>query len=87
MKSIRIVPGQLVGYIQVHVGSRMIALPVQAASLSPDEIGRTPGGFFIDATGQCGILVDHDASAPEIEEQIVRASCDAARHIARKFLN
>lgn len=75
--------GKLLGVVQVRVGARTFALPVQ--SLAFDRDGSAPaGGFFMEGD-QLGILVD--ASRPDVDDQIQRATEDAVRHLSLKFLN
>ena len=79
--------GRLIGIVQVHVGSKVFALPVQAVSFGRDRTSMVPGGFFSEGPGQYGIIVDGNASQPEVEAQIAAASADAVRHISRRFFN
>jgi hypothetical protein len=76
---------RLLGYVQLRVGERLYALPVQAMQLAPDS-GTAPGGFF-DEKGELGILVDGDASDVDVQAQIASASADAVRYFSKKFLN
>ncbi len=78
---------RLIGFVQVHVGSRVFALPVQAVKVDRDRSSIPPGGFFLDDGGQYGIIVDGDASPADVQAQIAAASAEAVRHISRKFLN
>lgn len=78
---------RLLGYVQLQIGSRIYALPVQAAPLRKADGTMEPGGFFMEDSGQFGILVDSEASASDVQDQIQRASLDAVRHISKKFLN
>jgi hypothetical protein len=78
---------KFLGYVQLQVGSRVFALPVQAAPLQKADGTREPGGFFAEDSGKLGILVDSEASAGDMQAQIQRASIDAAKHISKKFLN
>ncbi len=78
---------RFLGYVQLQVGSRIFALPVQAAPLKQPDGTTRQGGFFAEDSGKLGILVDSEASARDVQDQIERASIDAARHISRKFLN
>jgi hypothetical protein len=78
---------RLIGFVQVHVGARVFALPVQAVRVERDRTSVPPGGFFFDDAGQYGILVDEDASPADVQAQIASASAEAVRHISRKFLN
>ncbi len=76
---------KLLGYVQLRVGERLYALPVQAVRFDADS-GTAPGGFF-DEKGELGILVDGDASEVDVQAQIESASADAVRHISKRFLN
>lgn len=78
---------RLLGYVQLQVGSQVFALPVEAAPLKRDDGSIEGGGFFLEESGSYGILVDSDASPPDVQEQIQRASQDAVKHISQKFLN
>ena len=78
---------RLIGFVQVHVGARVFALPVQAVKVDRDRTSIPPGGFFSDESGQYGIIVDGDASPQDVQAQIAAASAEAVRHISRKFLN
>ena len=75
------------GYVQLQVGSKIFALPVQAVPLKRPDGTVAPGGFFAEASGQCGIIVDSEASEEGVQEQIERASEDALRHMSKKLLN
>jgi hypothetical protein len=80
---------RLLGYVQVRVGARIFAVPVQAVSFERDQpAAGLAGGFFTEeAQGEYGIIVDGDASGTDLEEQIRKASVEAVRHISQKFLN
>ncbi len=78
---------RLIGFVQVHVGARVFALPVQAVRFDRDRSSIPPGGFFSDEAGQYGIIVDGDASPSDVQAQIAAASAEAVRHISQKFLN
>jgi len=46
------------------------------------------GGFFAgDGADDYGILVDDTASEGDVQEQIMKASIEAAHHFSRKYLN
>jgi len=78
---------KLIGFVQVHVGAKIYALPVQALRVDRDRESTRPGGFFHDESGGFGILVDSDASPSAVQEQIAAASAEAVRFITRRFLN
>jgi hypothetical protein len=76
---------RLLGYVQLRVGSRILAIPVQAMKLDADG-GKAPGGFYTEGS-TLGIYVDETRNAADVAEQIERASNDAAKHFARTLLN
>lgn len=75
--------GKLLGFVQVRVGPRTFAVPVQALDLDQDG-GARVGGFFVEGD-QLGIVVDE--SAPDVDDQIKRATDEAVRHLSLKVLN
>jgi hypothetical protein len=87
MRVIANAEGRFLGYVQVHVASRVYTLPVEAAPLGRQDGSARKAGFFTDGTDRLGILVDSDASDQDQRETIERASVDAARHLSQKFLN
>jgi hypothetical protein len=78
---------RFLGYVQLQVGSKIFALPVQAVPLTRPDGTSTPGGFFTEDSGECGIIVDSEASPLDVQEQIQKASLDAVQHISKKYLN
>jgi hypothetical protein len=79
------VSSRLLGYVQLRVGERIVAVPVQAMKLDRDGRKR-PGGFYAEGS-QLGIYVDEQAPEADVQEQIRLASNDAVLHIARKLFN
>lgn len=78
---------RLIGYVQVQVGSQMVALPVQAIHYDRDTDVGVPGGLFQDEKGAFGILVDGDAAPEVVKAQIAAAAEEAGRRLAKKLLN
>jgi hypothetical protein len=81
---------RLLGFVQVRVGAKIFALPVQSVHFERDTSSVTPaGGFFADENegDQYGIIVDSDASESDVQAQIRRGSEEAVRHISQKLLN
>lgn len=78
---------RLIGYVQVQVGSEMVALPVQSIHYDRDTDVGLPGGLFQDEGGTLGILVDGDASPEVVKAQIAAAAEEAGRRLAKKILN
>jgi len=85
---------QLLGYVQVQVGSRLFALPVQSVRFHEGAASRSeasknvkkPGGLF-EEDGELGILVDGSASEADVEAQIASASAEAVRELSKRHLN
>jgi hypothetical protein len=87
MRDITDQAARFLGYVQLQVGAKVFALPVQAVPLKKADGSTQPGGFFTEDSGQWGIIVDSEATPEGVEEQIQRASEDAVRHISKKYLN
>jgi len=78
---------RLIGYVQVQVGTQVVAVPVQAVNYDRDTDVGVPGGLFQDEKGSFGILVDGSASPEVVQAQIATAAEEAARRLAKKLLN
>jgi hypothetical protein len=72
---------ELLGYVQVQVGSRLFALPVQAVRPATGQ------GELFEEAGQLGIRVDGDASPADVQSQIESASAQAVRELSKRHLN
>jgi hypothetical protein len=75
------------GVVQIRVGECTVTLPVQAAELPRDDVGRATGGFFQESAGGYGILVRRGAKPAEVEDQIRRGVAEAVRHLSSRVLN
>jgi hypothetical protein len=78
---------RLIGYVQVQVGTQVVAVPVQAVDYDRDTDVGLPGGLFQDEKGAFGILVDGNASPEVVQAQIAAAAEEAGRRLAKKLLN
>jgi hypothetical protein len=78
--------GRFLGYVQLVVGSKLVALPVQAVPLRRPDGTVTPSGLVREGT-QFGIVVDSEASPSDVQAQIKRASLDAVKELSQKYLN
>jgi hypothetical protein len=76
---------RLIGFVQLRVGDRVVAVPVQSMKLLPDG-GKRPGGFYVEGA-EFGICVDDHGNPGEVAEQIRSASHDAAIHVGRIYGN
>ncbi len=79
------VSGKLLGFVRVVVGGHVFDLTVQSMHIDKDGANEV-GGFF-SKDGQLGILVDDNATPPEVKEQIEKGTAEAVRHLSQKFLN
>ena len=77
---------RFLGYVQVQVGARLFALPVQAVHFTSENDPVAAGGLFEEA-GELGILVSDDASPADVQAQIVKASAEAVRELSKRYLN
>ncbi len=79
--------GRLVGVVQLRVGGRLYAVPVQAIDFASSESTTDhTGGFFVQGDTM-GILVDETASEEQMRTQVMEGCAEAARHLSAKFLN
>jgi hypothetical protein len=77
---------RLLGYVQLQVGSRTFALPVQSVQFASGTDSARAGGLF-EEKGQLAILVDSEATPADLNAQIVRASEAAIRELSKRYLN
>ena len=77
---------RLLGFVQVYVGSKTYALPVQSVRFTRGGETAAAGGLFEEA-GQLGILVNGDASDADVQAQIVKASEEAVVELSKRYLN
>jgi hypothetical protein len=77
---------RFLGFVQVQVGARVFALPVQAVHFTSENDSASAGGLFEEA-GEMGILVSEDASPADVQAQIVKASAEAVRELSKRYLN
>jgi hypothetical protein len=81
--------GRLLGVVQLRVGGRLYAVPVQAMDFASDKTDvpeEQRGGFFVQGDSM-GILVDQAASEPQMRSQVMAGCAEAVRHLSAKFLN
>jgi len=76
---------RLLGYVQLRIGGKVVAVPVQSMKLDRDG-GNRPGGFYAEGS-HLGIYVDAEAPEQDVTEQIRTASNEAARHLAKTIFN
>ena len=87
MRTTRQSSGQILGYVQVRVASRVYVLPVESRSLLLDDGSTLSAGLFDEGDGGFGIRVDRDASEAVVRETIEQATAQAAAQLSRKTLN
>jgi hypothetical protein len=78
---------RFIGYVHVRVGTEVVALAIQSVPFMRDGGAARPGGFFMDASGDCGILVDSVGTEGDVQDQINLAIADAVAYISRRILN
>ncbi|MGD0677057.1 MAG: hypothetical protein ABSC94_16700 [Polyangiaceae bacterium] len=78
---------RILGYVHVHVASRVYVLPVESRSLKLDDGSVLEPGLFEEDAGRYGIRVDRDAPESAVRDTIEQASAEAARRFSRKLLN
>gem|GEM_PF-6543560 len=75
---------ELVGYVELQVGSLKVEVPIRAASQSsPAE----PLAKFETEGNAFAILVRGDVSSKPVERAMQEAAAEAVRHLSRKLLN
>jgi hypothetical protein len=75
---------ELVGYVELQVGSLKVEVPIRAASQgSPTE----PLAEFETEGSAFAILVRGDVSSKPVEKAMQEAAAQAVRHLSRKLLN
>ena len=78
---------ELVGFVELQVGSQNVKVPVRAAKPSEDEAGERPLASFEVEGDTYAILVRGDASSRPVEKAVAVAARDAIKHLSRKLLN
>lgn len=75
---------ELMGYVELRVGSLKVEVPIRAASqdslIGPLAKFETDGNAF-------AILVRGDVSSKPVERAMQEAAAEAVRHFSRKLLN
>lgn len=75
---------ELVGYVELQVGSLKVEVPIRAASQgNPNE----PLAKFETEGNAFAILVRGDVSSKPVERAMQEAAIEAVRHLSRKLLN
>ena len=74
---------ELVGFVELLVGSLSVQVPVRAAEPAQE----LPLASFETDGEACAILVRGDTSSKAVEVALRQAAQDAIRHLSRKLLN
>jgi hypothetical protein len=77
---------ELVGFVQLQVGSLQVQVPIRAESSSEEETPQPLATFEMEGDS-CAILVRGDASSKQVERAMADAARQAVRHLSRKLLN
>jgi hypothetical protein len=83
-------PTRTIAVVQVRVGGRLYALPVEAMDFAGATHDASPaqprGGFFVQGDTM-GILVDEASTEQQQRSQVMEGCAEAVRHLSAKFLN
>lgn len=85
-ESVLVQSGRMLGVVQLRVGDRVFAVPVQALDFSSDRPEGKCGGFFVSGDSM-GILVDDRGSDQEMRAQLLEGCAEAVRHLSARYLN
>lgn len=77
----------LIGCVQLRVGPKLVSIAVHSAPFESDSATTAPGGLFVDASGEFGILVDQASPPAEVEQQVRLATEQVAKVVTRTLLN
>lgn len=79
---------ELLGFVELQVGSLAVQVPIRAADPRPLEVpGSEPLASFAVEGDACAILVRGDTSNAQVEQAVREAAREAERHLSRKLLN
>ena len=81
---------ELVGFLELQVGSLAVKVPVRAAeptSSVPGDVAGPPLASFETEGSAFAILVRGDTSSKAVERAMREAAQEAVRHLSRKLLN
>lgn len=79
-------PSRIVGVVQLHVGERVVSVPVHSVAFLSEDGAKASGGFFVSGD-DCGIVVTEGASAQDVQTQVNEACRDAVRHLSKRLLS
>jgi hypothetical protein len=74
---------QLVGFMELQVGSLSVQVPIRSAEPSPSE----PLATFEVEGSSCAILIRGDSASKAVEKAMREAAKEALAHLSRKLLN
>ena len=77
---------ELVGFLELQVGSLAVKVPVRSAG-SAEEERAMPLASFETEGNSFAILVRGDTSSKAVERAMRDAAQEAVRHLSRKLLN
>lgn len=84
-----ITEAELVGFLDLQVGSLAVKVPVRSAGAAAEEIskGALPLASFETEGNSFAIVVRGDTSSKAVERAMRQAAEAAMRHLSRKLLN
>jgi len=77
---------ELVGFLELKVGSLAVQVPIRTADTSNDH-GPQPLAQFATEGENCAILIRGEPTSMVVERAVREAAHDAERHLSRKLLN
>ena len=85
-----ITEAELVGFLELQVGSLAVKVPVRTASAAGDatkEKAAVPLASFETEGSAFAIVVRGDTSSKAVERAMHQAAEEAMRHLSRKLMN
>lgn len=77
----------LVGFLELQVGSMAIQVPIRHAEPSQGSDGPIPLATFQAEGSSCAILIRGDSSSRAVEKAVGEVAKEALAHLSRKLLN
>jgi hypothetical protein len=78
---------ELVGFVELQVGSLAVQVPIRHAKPEKPETIPLPLASFETEGDSCAILIRGDSSSQAVERAVTEAAKQALVHLSRKLLN
>ena len=82
-----ITQAELLGFLELQVGSIAVQVPIRAAEVNSEDAGDTPVASFAVEGDACAILVRNDRAQKLVERAVQEVAEEALKHYSRKLLN